>query len=384
MRHIILFAAFAVLVSAGAAPAQTYSCLLDNRIAVADLAGGAPRRLAEGADPAISPDGTQIAYTQSDEEGNRRIAILDVATGQSRLVEGIEGKNEFMPAWSADGRKLLFGHFTGADWALAAVNAEGGGFQIVIDPGTRKAAGYSALPGGTDWLCHDLEGFYTVRLSADGPGTIRELAKAGRIEGLSMPSRLAVSPDGKTALFSRFVDGDGSTEPPSAVYLLDLATGETTRMTPPGVLADGPAWLPGGQEFLFASFDPKTETPSIYRTSIKPGTKPVLVKAKASNPSASAVPVVTEQTVTYVKCILHTGSARLVFRDADGNEIEASVMTKAQRTGMDPDEFYVKFPEAMIDPQAKDQSDTNAAMVGKKFILRKNEDGDIIEIKAVR
>lgn len=287
MRHTILFAALAVLLSAGSAPAQTYSFLLDDQIAVADLAGGAPRKLAEGADPAISPDGTQIAYTQFDKKGNRRIAILDVASGRSRLVEGIEGKNEFMPAWSADGRQLLLSHFTGADWALAAVRAEGGGFQIVIDPGTRSAAGYCALPGGTDWLCHDLEGFYTVSLSADGPGTIRESAKVGRIEGLSMPSRLAVSPDGKTALFSRFVDDEGSSEPPSAVYLLDLATGETTRMTPPGVLADGPAWLPGGQEFLFTSFDPKTETPSIYRTSIRPGSKPALVKANASNPSAA-------------------------------------------------------------------------------------------------
>jgi TolB protein len=384
MRHTILFVALAVLVSAGAASAQTYSFLLDNRIAVADLAGGAPRKLAEGADPAISPDGAQIAYTQSDEEGNRRIAILDVATGKSRLVEGIEGRNEFMPAWSADGRKLLFSHFTGADWALAAVDAAGGGFRIVIDPDTRKVAGYSALPGGTDWLCHDLEGFFTVSLSGDGPGTIRDVAKAGRVEGLSMPSRLAVSPDGKTALFSRFMDGEGDAEPPSAVYLLDLASGETTRMTPPGVLADSPAWLPGGQEFLFTSFDPKTEAPSIYRMSIKPGSKPSLVKAKASNPSVPAGPVLTEQTATYVKCILYAGSAQLVFKAADGTEIEAGVMTKAQRTGMDPDEFYVKFPEAMIDPQAKDQSDTNAAMVGKKFILRKNADGDIIEIKAVR
>jgi len=384
MRNTVLFTLVAVLLSAGAAPAQTYTFQLDDHVAVAGLDEAKPRKLARGTDPALSPDGAQVAYTQSDDEGNRRIAVLDLATGQSRLVEGIEGKNEFMPVWSADGRKIFFSHFTGSDWALAAVNASGGDFQIVVDPATRQAAAYAPLPNGTDWLCHDLERFYVLSVSGDGAGTIRDLPKSAPVEGLSMPSRIAVSPDGQSALFSRFMDGEGDVEPPPAVFLMDLASGETTRLTPPGLLADAPSWLPGGQEFLFTAFDPKTEKSAIYRLSMETGSKPVPLQQSGSNPSVASGAAFTEQAVTYVKCILYTGSARLVFKDAKGAEVEAGVMTEAQRTGMAPDEFYVKFPEAMIDPQAKDQSDTNQKMVGKKFILRKNAAGDIIEIKAAK
>ncbi len=380
MRSTTLSILVAALVTTVAAHAQTYTFQLDDHVAALDEA--APRKLVKGSDPAISPDGTQVAYTQSDDEGNRRIAVLDLATGQSRLVEGIEGKNEFMPVWSADGRKLFFSHFTGSDWALAAVNASGGDFQIVIDAATRQVAAYAPRPNGTDWLCHDLEKFYVVSFSGDGPGTIRDLPKSAPVEGLSMPSRLAVSPDGQSALFSRFMDGEGDAEPPPAIFRLDLASGKTTCLTPPGLLADTPTWLPGGQEFLFSAFDPKTEQSAIYRQSIEPGCKPVAIQPSGSNPSMAAGEPITEQTVTYVKCILHPGSAILVFKNAAGAEVEAGVMTEAQRTGMAPDEFYVKFPEAMIDPHAQDQSDTNQKMVGQKFILRKNAAGDIVGIKA--
>jgi len=376
---------------ASIAPAQTVVFQAETQIATADLSEAKPkvRKLREGYDASISPDGTKVAYTQSDEDGNRRIAIYDLATGKSSLVKGIEGKNEFGAIWSSDGKKLLFSHFDESDWSLASVNASGGDFQIVIDKATRQVAGFANIPGTSDWLCHDLAGFFIAKIGESGPAKISDLPKDKPVEGLSMPAHLSISPDGKTALFDKTVDEEAKPEdegPPSAVFQIEIATGKITRVTPKGIYADFPTWLPGGKEFLFGSFNAKTQTETIHRMSIEPGSNPVLVLNKARNPSvSSSQPVLTKKTVTYVKCVWYTGSSQLYFKDSAGQEIIAGVMDKAQRTGMAPDEFYVKFPEKMIgNPGEEGPPSANKAMVGKKFLLLMNAEGDVVEIQAAR
>lgn len=293
MLRSSLASALVLFLSASALSAQMFTFKLDEEVMVANLADAKvkPRSLGKGYDPAISPDGTKVAYTQTDEQGDRRIAIFDVTTGKSSLVKGIPGKNEFMPVWSTDGTRLLFSHFKESDWALASVNAGGGGFQIVIDQGVRQTSGYSPLPNATDWLCHDLEQFFLATVPGTGAAVIKDLPKPSLIEGLSMPSRIAVSPDGKTALFDQMMGGEGgpdADEPPSAVFLIEIATGKLTRLTPKGLFADSPTWLPGGREFLFGSFNSKTEKPTIHRMAAEPGAKPVQVIANGSNPSAAS------------------------------------------------------------------------------------------------
>lgn len=379
-----LLISFAALL--GVASAQSVAFQSETHIAVSNLADAKPkvRKLVEGADPAISPDGTKIAYTKSDEEGNRRIAIYDLGTDKSTLVKGIEGKNEFGAIWSSDGKKLLFSHFAESDWSLASVNATGGGFQIVIDKAVRQAAGFANIPGTSDWLCHDLEGFYLAKMDGNGPAKLTDLPKDKPVEGLSMPAHLSVSPDGKTALFDKAVDEETKPDdegPPSAIFQIEIATGKITRVTPKGLYADGPSWLPDGKEFLFGSFDGKTQTETVHRMAIEPGSKPTLVLKKARGPSvAYSQPILRKKTATYVDCVLSAGSAQLIFKDASGQEISAGVMTKAQRTGMAPEDFYVKFSEQMI--RHSGDSDANKAMVGKKFILIEDAEGMVVEIKA--
>ena len=56
-------------------------------------------------DPAVSPDGTQIAYTSA-ADGYNRLYIMDIATGKTRLLTPeLPG---YRPAWSPDGRWIAF------------------------------------------------------------------------------------------------------------------------------------------------------------------------------------------------------------------------------------------------------------------------------------
>ena len=101
-------------------------------------------------------------------------------------------------------------------------------------------------------------------------------------------------------------------------------------------------------------------------------------KEKAPTPTESAGP----RKVTYVSCLAYAGSSQLLFKDAAGNEISVGVMSKAQRTGMAPEEPYVKYPEKMIGGKADSDSDANPAMVGKSFLLIMDKEGKVIEVKA--
>ena len=265
--------------------AQVYAFADGEHIAVASLQDPAApaKRLVLGNDPAISPDGKRVAYTEFDDDGNRFIAIVEIATGKANRVAGIPGENEFMAFWSVDGKRLVFHHFGESDWLFAQVDAAGGNFRLVNPSLNRQAGAYGALPNGNGWLCHDLDSFFVI-----GPDRIEEVPGTSNVPGLSMPSHLDVAASCRSALIVRSVEedmGPDSEGPPSAIFLLDLQTGAQTRLTSKGWDAICPSWIPGGDEFLFSAFDAKTMSPSIYRMKAEPGAKPVLVRAGGSWPS---------------------------------------------------------------------------------------------------
>ena len=277
-----------LLVSAGLARAQAFSFQSDKQIAVADLSDAKiqPRKLAEGSDPCISPDAKSVAFTRYDKDGNRFIAIADAATGKWNLVKGIPGKNSYLPIWTPDGRTLYFNYFHGDNWAVARVDPAGGGFQILKNL-PKQPGSYGWFPDGKSLLCNNLDEFFVLTFNG-GDVTLREIPKSAELTGLSIPCRIDVSPDGKRALFDMMVPEDSGPKddgPPSAVFVLDIASGRITRVTPKGVNASNASWLPDGKEFLFASFDAKTSRPSICRSpAVGPAAKPSAVIRNAGEP----------------------------------------------------------------------------------------------------
>lgn len=266
--------------------AQPYACSLETKVACGDLRGSqAPKPVAEGYDPAISPDGQRIAYTQYDEAGNRRIAIVDIATRKSYLVEGIPGDNNYGPVWSPDGKDLYFNHFLDSDWTLARVQSEGGGFQIVY-PGS---VSFAVFPDGKKLLCNDMSKFFILTLDQGKAGARTDLPVDAKYESTSIPCRIDISPDGKNALFEMCVESDiqaSKTDyPPVSIWSVDLEDGSLTRITPPGLNAIYPSWLPDGSGLLFAQDGPGKDTTSIYRKSLPLDSKAELVAKNANQPT---------------------------------------------------------------------------------------------------
>ena len=109
--------------------------------------------------PAISPDGTQLAFTAQDEKGAIQLYVRGLNSLTAQSLDGTQ--NALYPFWSADSRSV--GFF--ADGKLKRIEATGGPAQVLAD-----AAG-TAAPGGT-W-------------SADG--TIVFAPKTGEL--MSVPAR---------------------------------------------------------------------------------------------------------------------------------------------------------------------------------------------------
>jgi Tol biopolymer transport system component/DNA-binding winged helix-turn-helix (wHTH) protein len=71
--------------------------------------GGEPRKLSdEGWRPAVSPDGTQIAFLRGSQKGENEIWVMQADGAQPRMVRPADGSYCGTPAWAPDSRHIAF------------------------------------------------------------------------------------------------------------------------------------------------------------------------------------------------------------------------------------------------------------------------------------
>ena len=265
-------------------------------IFVADIDGMHQKKIATGALPEISPDGTRVAFNTSEHSKTRpgperHIAVADVANGKVTILKDIPSDNCFGPVWSPDGSKLAFSIMADGEWHLGLVNADGSGFRFV-----KNAALKSDAFGAPTWsvdgksiFCHDLDNLYQIDLD----GNVLKKWKLSEIlteAGMNGNDRLSVAPDGKTLLMDVDLVAEHERKnwdgPQPAVYEFDLATEKTTRVTGKKDFAWDPCWLTS-DEFLCLIQKENENEPSVYRMSIN-GKNAKLLAKHARTPSVSA------------------------------------------------------------------------------------------------
>ena len=106
----------------------------------------APINAAYTSAPSWSPDGRQIAYTETFVRGALgRLNIADLATGQTRVLFSTDGSTLSDPVWTPDGRTLLVlsasRRSAGTQRQIAAVSNPSGAFR----PITNDTNAYSGL-----------------------------------------------------------------------------------------------------------------------------------------------------------------------------------------------------------------------------------------------
>ena len=206
--------------------------------------------------PAWSPDGKSLAFT-SDRAGSYQIWVMDADGDNPReLTTSFEGEN-VVPTWSPDGKRLAFasnrtGHFE--IWVMAAdgnhqkqltkTDATVGNNAAAWSPDGRKIAFSSTKSGHYAIWTIDPDGGHLTQLTTP---------YGDRYPDANAP---AWSPDGtKIAFWSGLEHKYGN------VWVMNADGSERKELThePPSINCDEAAWSADGREIMFASNRPGSE-----------------------------------------------------------------------------------------------------------------------------
>jgi TolB protein len=265
----------------------------NDAIWIAKLDGTGEKKIADGIFPAISPDGTQVAFTTSEKSGTtyvRHIAVIEIESGSMKVFKDVPSDNSYYPSWSPDGKHILFTFRQNEVWDLATIAPDGTDFQIVKKGAQNEVTLYSPCwaHDASSIFCQDMTNIYQIGL--DGHELAKwPIDKAIPNGGTSGDGRVDVSPDGKRLLLSidmgeeaKRKDWDG---PLPALWTFEIATQKAVRITSRSLFGWDGCWM-DDENVLFLSQATGEKSASIYRISTSGKNSKRLIK-DARFPSVS-------------------------------------------------------------------------------------------------
>jgi serine/threonine protein kinase/class 3 adenylate cyclase len=213
--------------------------------------GGSPVAVIKNAVAAdVSPDGKRVAYTERDPQGVYSIAMSRMDGGEkATMLSGDASVSYMRPRWSPDGKRLaLIAHFIGYNSArdVAVFDLKKKKLNLLTKDGKSKRA-YNTDPAWSadgKWLVYASKRSGTMSLWKVPAGGGESLpVTQGATEDQRGPD---VSPAGTALLFrTAGIQLD--------ISLMDLATREAVKVTKDVWSDRFPAWSPDGKRIAFRS-----------------------------------------------------------------------------------------------------------------------------------
>ncbi|RMF17357.1 MAG: Tol-Pal system protein TolB [Gammaproteobacteria bacterium] len=211
---------------------------------VSDSDGRNAKTIARSAQPIISPawspDGRQLVYVSFERNRRPAIFIQDVKTGTRRQIQQFRGLNS-APAWSPDGSRLAL-----------TLSKDGNAEIYVLDLTTnrlRRLTNHWAIDTEPSWSPDGRELVFTSDRGG-GPQVYRMSAEGGAPVRLTFEGRYNARPrfstDGKTVYYVHQRDGAFH------VAALDLESRETTILSDTD-LDESPSVAPNGKMVIYST-----------------------------------------------------------------------------------------------------------------------------------
>lgn len=151
-----------------------------------DFDTGREAGITNGIAPAISPDGKQMAFEQ------RGLSVLDLATGQSKVVRAEETEYRVKPAWTPDGQNILYVTEDKGSNDIRIISAAGGNpIELTVDTEHHEMAP-TVSPDGKRFAFVQFVGGIPTLYTADIAG-----GRANTWKKVAISSRRALAPTGR-------------------------------------------------------------------------------------------------------------------------------------------------------------------------------------------
>jgi TolB protein len=273
MKKIIVFLTSIFSIgTAIAAPAIAFE--RNDAVWIANIDGSGEKKIADGIFPAISPDGSRVAFNTVEKNGTsyiRHMAVVGVANGNITVFKDVPSDNSYYPSWSPDGKRILFTTRRAEVWDIVSVAADGTDFKTIKKGEPGKVTLYSPIwaRDGKSVFCQDMTNIYQIDL--DGKTITQwQIDKIIPNGGMSGDCRADVSPDGKRLLLSiemgeeaKRKDWDG---PLPAIWSFEIASQKAARLTPKKLFGWDGVWI-DNNSVLFLSRGAGEKDDSVYRMS---------------------------------------------------------------------------------------------------------------------